>query len=116
MESKVKVFSDKQKFRGGRQDGRRVGGHVRPLPKTHTKKPHLQVKRLAQNSNHWQKNLNSNNGKNLMMLLGKTRKKSERRESWEDGHSRKATVEEKAIPHPEKSPTGWKDQPNQRDL
>ena len=51
-----------------------------------------------------------------MMLLGKTRKKSERRESWVDGHSRKATVEEKAIPNPEKSPTGWKDQPNQRDL
>ena len=54
----------------GRQDGRRVGGHTQPLPQTHThkKKPHLQVKRLAQNSNnHWQKNLNSNNGKNLMI-------------------------------------------------
>ena len=33
---------------------------------TTTTKTHLQVKRLAQNSNnHWQKNLNSNNSKNL---------------------------------------------------
>ena len=32
------------------QDGRRVGGHTRPLPKT-TKKAHLQDKWLEQNSN-----------------------------------------------------------------
>lgn len=46
-----------------RQDGGRVGGHARPLPQTRQKK-NLQVKQLKQNSNnHWQKKLNSNNGK-----------------------------------------------------
>ena len=53
---------------GQRQDGRRVGGHACPLPQTHTHtKLYLQVKWLTQNSNNrWQKNLNSNNGKNLV--------------------------------------------------
>ena len=31
-------------------------------------------------TNHWQKNLNSNNGKNLVTLLGKTREKRRVRE------------------------------------
>ena len=51
----------------GRQDGGRVGGHARPLPQTHT---HKNIYRLNDShrtaTNHWQKNLNSNNGKNLM--------------------------------------------------
>ena len=45
-----KLLLRKPRMRG-RQDGRRVGGHARTLPKTQQKKPHLQVKQLAQNSN-----------------------------------------------------------------
>ena len=42
------------------------GTHSPSPTNTTTTKTHLQVKRLAQNSNnHWQKNLNSNNSKNL---------------------------------------------------
>ena len=49
--------------------------------------------------NCWQKNLNSNNGKNLVTLQGKTREKRRVREgkSGHDRHSRKGTVEEKGI-------------------
>ena len=58
-------------------------------------------------TNHWQMNLNSNNGKNFVTLLGKTREKRRMREgeSELDGHSRKGTVEEKGILHPGESPT-----------
>ena len=69
-------------------------------------------------ANRWQKNLNANNGKNLMILLGKTREKRRVREgeSELDRHSQKGTVEEKGIPHPGKSPNRWKDQQNLRNL
>ena len=57
----------------------------------------------------WQKNLNSNNGKNLVTLLGKTTEKRIVREgeSKLDRCSQKGTVEEKVIPHPGKSPTPY---------
>lgn len=102
------------------EDGKRVGEHAHPLPQTHTHKKHIyrlnDLHRTA--TNRWQKNLNSNNGKNFMTLLGKTREKWKVREgeSTLDRCSRKGTVEEKGIPHPAKSPTRWKDQPNRRDL
>ena len=67
---------------------------------------------------HWQKNLSSNNGKNFMTLLGKTREKrrvTEGESKW-DGRSQKGTAEEKGILHPGKSPTRGKDQTNQRNL
>ena len=52
---------------GRRQDGGRVGGHACPLPQTQQKKPHLLVKHSQRTAtNRWQKNLNSNNGKNLV--------------------------------------------------
>ena len=55
--------------RGRRQDVRRVGGHARPLPQTQQQqKKHIyrlnDSHRIA--INHWQKNINSNNGKNLV--------------------------------------------------
>ena len=69
-------------------------------------------------TNRWQKNLNSNNGKNFVTLVGKTREKRRVREgeSELDGHSRKETEEEKGILHPGKSPTRGKDQTNRRNL
>ena len=69
-------------------------------------------------TNCWQKNLNSNNGKKFVTLLGKTREKRRVREGeFElDGRSRKRTAEEKGILHPGKSPTQGKDQTNQRNL
>ena len=69
-------------------------------------------------TNCWQKNLNSNNGKKFVTLLGKTREKRRVREgeSKLDRCSGKGTEEEKGIPHPGKSPTQGKDQMNRRNL
>ena len=61
------------------------------LSHKHTKKTHIyrinDSHRTATNC--WQKNLNSNNGKNFVTLLGKTREKRRVREgeSEMDGHS-----------------------------
>ena len=69
-------------------------------------------------TNRWQKNLNSNNGKKFVTLLGKTREKRRVREGeseW-DECSQKGTAEEKGIPHPGKSPTHGKDQMKRRNL
>ena len=69
-------------------------------------------------TNRWQKNLNSNNGKKFMTLLGKTKEKRRVKEgeSELDGCSKKGTAEEKGILHPGKSPTWGKDQTNQWNL
>ena len=58
-------------------------------------------------TNCWQKNLNSNNGKKFVTLLGKTREKRRvtEGESERDRRFRKGTAEEKGILHPGKSPT-----------
>ena len=101
------------------QDGRGVGGHARPLPQTQQKKHIYRINDSHRTAtNHWQKNLNSNNVKKFMTLLGKTREKRRVREgeSELDGCSRKGTAKEKGIPHPRKSPTQGKDQPNWRNL
>ena len=64
------------------------------LSHKHTKKPHIyrinDSHRTA--TNPWQKNLNSNNGKNFVTLIGKTREKRRVREgnlSWSGGPERK---------------------------
>ena len=61
-------------------------------------------------TNRWQKNLNSNNGKKFVTLLGKTRKKRRVREgeSKLDGRSQKGTAEDKGIRRPGKSPAQGK--------
>ena len=90
------------------------------LSHKHTPKKHIyrinESHRTA--TNRWQKNLNSNNGKNLVTLPGKTREKRRVREgeSELDRCSRKGTVEEKGIPLPGKSPTPGKDQTTRRNL
>ena len=65
-----------------RQDGRRLGGHAHPLQQTQQQKKHIY--RISDShrtaTNCWQKNLNSNNGKNFVTLLGKTREKRTVRE------------------------------------
>ena len=97
-------------LRGG-QDGGGVGGHARPLPQTQQKK-HIYRRNDSHRTttNRWQRNLNSNNGKKFVTLLGRTGEKRRVREgeSERDGRSRKGTAEEKGIPHPGKSPTGGK--------
>ena len=93
------------------QDGGGVGGHARPLPQTQQKK-HIYRRNDSHRTttNRWQRNLNSNNGKKFVTLLGRTGEKRRVREgeSERDGRSRKGTAEEKGIPHPGKSPTGGK--------
>ena len=77
---------------------------------THTQKHIYRINdshKTATNS--WQKNLNSNNGKKFLTLLGKTREKRVREgESKLDVPSQKGTAEEKGILHPGKSPTQGK--------
>ena len=79
------------KNRGERgQDGGGVGGHARPLPQTQQKKHIYRINDSHRTAtNRWQKNLNSNNGKNLVTLLGKTREKRRvtEGESEQDGRS-----------------------------
>ena len=101
-----------------RQDDGRVGGHARPLPQTQQKKHIYRINDSHRTAtNRWQKNLNFNNGKKFVILLGKTREKRVREgESKLDGCSRKGTEEEKGIPHPGKSLTRGKDQTNWRNL
>jgi len=103
-------FSSEDIISGG-QDGGGVGGHARPLPQTQQKK-HIYRRNDSHRTatNHWQRNLNSNNGKKFVTLLGRTGEKRRVREgeSERDGRSRKGTAEEKGIPHPGKSPTGGK--------
>ena len=61
---------------GRRQDSRRVGGQARPLPQTQQKEHIYRINDSHRTAtNRWQKNLNSNNGKKFMTLLGKTREK-----------------------------------------
>lgn len=61
---------------GQRQDGGRVGGHTRPIPQTQQKKYMYRLNDSHRTAiNHWQKNLNSNNGMNLVTLPGKIREK-----------------------------------------
>ena len=93
------------------QDGGGVGGHARPLPQTQQKKHIYRINDSHRTAtNRWQRNLNSNNGKKFVTLLGRTGEKRRVREgeSERDGRSRKGTAEEKGIPHPGKSPTGGK--------
>ena len=85
----IRNMIKKQKM-GERQDGRRVGGHTRPLPQTQQKKHIYRINDSYRTAtNRWQKNLDSNNGKNFVTLLGKTREKRRVREgeSEMDGHS-----------------------------
>ena len=101
------------------QDGGGVGGHARPLPQTQQKKHIYRINDSHRTAtNRWQRNLNSNNGKKFVTLLGRTGEKRRVREgeSERDGRSRKGTAEEKGIPHPGKSPTRGKDQTNRRNL
>ena len=101
----------KNKSGGGGQDGGGVGGHARPLPQTQQKKHIYRINDSHRTAtNRWQRNLNSNNGKKFVTLLGRTGEKRRVREgeSERDGGSRKGTAEEKGIPHPGKSPTGGK--------
>ena len=102
-----------------RQDGGRVGGYAHTLPQIQQKKYIYRINdshRTATNC--WQRNLNSNNGKKFVTLLGRTGEKRRVREdeSERDGRSRKGTKEEKGIPYSGKSPTRGKDQTNQRNL
>ena len=93
------------------KDGGGVGGHARPLPQTQQKKHIYRINDSHRTAtNRWQRNLNSNNGKKFVTLLGRTGEKRRVREgeSERDGRSRKGTAEEKGIPHPGKSPTGRK--------
>ena len=103
--------SSKKHFRERRQDGRGVGGHARPLPQTQQKKHIYRINDLHRTAtNRWQKNLNSNNGKKFVTLLGRTGEKRRVREGeskW-DGRSWKGTALENVIPHPGESPTGGK--------
>ena len=104
---------------GRGQDGGGVGGHARPLPQTQQKKHIYRINDSHRTAtNRWQRNLNSNNGKKFVTLLGRTGEKRRVREgeSERDGCSRKGTAEEKGILHPGKSPTRGKDQTNQRNL
>ena len=109
----------KKRFLERGQDGRGVGGHTRPLPQTQQKK-HIYRRNDSHRTttNRWQRNLNSNNGKKFVTLLGRMGEKRRVREgeSERDGRSRKGTAEEKGIPHPGKSPTRGKDQTNWRNL
>ena len=93
------------------QDGGGVGRHARPLPQTQQKKHIYRINDSHRTAtNRWQRNLNSNNGKKFVTLLGRTGEKRRVREgeSERDGRSRKGTAEGKGIPHPGKSPTGRK--------
>ena len=79
-----------------------------PSPTNTTKKHIYRINDSHRTAtNRWQKNLNSNNGKKFVTLLGKTREKRRVREgeSELDRRSRKGTEEEKGILHPGKSPT-----------
>ena len=108
---KLTKIKDKQKMLRGGQDGGGVGGHARPLPQTQQKKHIYRINDLHRTAtNRWQRNLNSNNGKKFVTLLGRTGEKRRVREgeSERDGRSRKGTAEEKGILHPGKSPTGRK--------
>lgn len=93
------------------QDSRSIRGHAHPLPQTQQKKHIYRINDSHRTAtNRWQRNLNSNNGKKFVTLLGRTGEKRRVREgeSERDGRSRKGTAEEKGIPHPGKSPTGGK--------
>ena len=82
----------KNKSGGGGQDGGGVGGHARPLPQTKQKKHIYRINDSHRTAtNRWQRNLNSNNGKKFVTLLGKTREKRRVREgeSELDRHSQK---------------------------
>ena len=73
-----------------RQDGGRVGGHAHPLPQTQQEKKIYRINDSHRTAiNRWQKNLNSNNGKNFVTFLDKTREKRRVREgeSQLDRHS-----------------------------
>ena len=89
----------------------RKGRGTCSLAPTNTTKKKAHIYRLNNSHrtaiNHWQKNLDSNNCKNLMTQLVKTREKRRVREGelGLDRHSQKGTVEEKGIPQPGKSPT-----------
>ena len=91
-----------------------------PSPTHTTKKKHIyrinDSHRTA--TNHWRKNLKSNNGKKFVTLPGKTRENRRGREgeSELEGRFQKGTVEEKGILNPGKSPTQGKYQTNQRNL
>ena len=76
------------------QDGGGVGGHARPLPQTQQKKHIYRINDSHRTAtNRWQRNLNSNNGKKFVTLLGRTGEKRRVREgeSERDGRSRKGT-------------------------
>ena len=107
----MKNLKNKKLKFGRGQDGGGVGGHARPLPQTQQKK-HIYRRNDSHRTttNRWQRNLNSNNGKKFVTLLGRTGEKRRVREGEpeRDGGSRKGTAEEKGIPHPGKSPTGRK--------
>ena len=93
---------------------------TRPPSPTNTQKKHIyrinDSHRTATNC--WQRNLNSNNGKKFVTLLGRTGEKRRVREgeSELDGRSQKGTAEEKGILHPGKSSTRGKNQTNWRNL
>ena len=90
---------------------RRSRGTPSPSPQTQQKKHIYRINDSHRTAtNRWQRNLNSNNGKKFVTLLGRTGEKRRVREgeSERDGGSRKGTAEEKGIPHPGKSPTGRK--------
>ena len=100
---------------------RKIRGTRSPSP-TNTTKKKTHIYRINDShrtaTNRRQKNLNSNNGKKVLTLLGKTREKRRVKEgeSELDGHSQKGTVEEKGILHPGNTPTWRKDQTNWRNL
>ena len=87
---KLTKIKDKQKMLRGGQDGGGVGGHARPLPQTQQKK-HIYRRSDSHRTatNRWQRNLNSNNGKKFVTLLGRTGEKRRVREgeSERDGRS-----------------------------
>ena len=104
---------------GRGQDGGGVGGHARPLPQTQQKKHIYRINDSHRTAtNRWQRNLNSNNGKKFVTLLGRTGEKRRVREgeSGLNWHSWKGTVKEKGNPHPGKSPDWRRNQPSRRDL
>ena len=73
------MFSFKTISRG--QDGGGVGGHARPLPQTQQKKHIYRINDSHRTAtNRWQRNLNSNNGKKFVTLLGRTGEKRRVRE------------------------------------
>ena len=112
LSSSICILVDRNiKVRGERTRWRRSRGTRSPSPTNTTKKHIYRINDSHRTAtNRWQRNLNSNNGKKFVTLLGRTGEKRRVREGeseW-DGGSRKGTAEEKGIPHPGKSPTGRK--------